>query len=200
MRGAPLRSLLRASLTLWRATMEALIRELLLKVGEDPARPGLERTPQRAARTVEFLTSGYRQDPRRILAEGTFRGSSEQTVLVKDIDIFSLCEHHLLPFFGKCHIGYIPGDRLVGLSKIVRVVEAYSRRLQVQEQLTEQVALTLEELLEPRAVGVVIQARHLCMMMRGVKKEGAEVLTSCMRGRFREEPSLRQEFLGLIGG
>ncbi len=179
--------------------MEALIRELLLKLGEDPARPGLERTPQRVARAVEFLTSGYRQDPRRILAEGVFRGSSEQTVLVRDIDIFSLCEHHLLPFFGKCHIGYIPGDRLVGLSKIVRVVEAYSRRLQVQEQLTEQVARTLEELLEPQAVGVVIQAQHLCMMMRGVKKENAAVLTSCMRGRFREEASLRQEFLGLIG-
>ncbi len=178
--------------------MEALIRELLLKVGEDPSRPGLEKTPGRTAEAIEFLTSGYKQDPRRILTEGIFEGSHDQVVLVKNIDLFSLCEHHLLPFFGKCHVGYIPNGKLVGLSKIVRVVEAYSRRLQVQERLTDQIARTLEELLKPQAVGVLVQAQHLCMMMRGVEKENSLAVTSCMLGKFREAPSARGEFLSLI--
>ncbi|MFQ6111458.1 MAG: GTP cyclohydrolase I FolE, partial [Nitrospinota bacterium] len=178
--------------------MEALIRELLVRIGEDPSRPGLEKTPERVAEAMEFFTCGYKKDPRQILAESILEVSYEEVILVKDIDIFSLCEHHLLPFFGKCHVGYIPNGKLVGLSKLVRVVEAYSRRLQVQERLTDQVARTLEELLQPQAVGVLIQAQHLCMMMRGVEKENSLVLTSCMLGKFKEVPAARGEFLSLI--
>jgi GTP cyclohydrolase I len=178
--------------------IEGLVAVLLKEVGEDPGRDGLERTPERVARAFRFLTSGYEQDPATILNNALFSVSYDEMVLVKDIDFYSLCEHHLLPFFGRVHIAYIPEGRIVGLSKLPRLVEMFSRRLQVQERLTMQIAETIESVLAPRGVGVVVEAIHLCMMMRGVEKQNTFAITSSMRGVFNSDSKTRAEFMELI--
>ena len=177
--------------------MEGLIRDLLKELGEDPYREGLRQTPERMAKALRYLTSGYRKDLSEVVNGAVFSEKYEEMVLVKDIDIFSLCEHHLLPFFGKCHVAYVPKAKILGLSKIVRLVEMYSRRLQVQERLTQQIARTLRQAVQPRGVGVVIEAYHFCMMMRGVEKHNAKVVTSAMLGVFDKEPATRNEFVQL---
>jgi GTP cyclohydrolase I len=174
-----------------------LITTLLKEVGEDPGRDGLQRTPERVAAAIRFLTQGYEQDPERILNGALFHVTYDEMVLVKDIDFYSLCEHHLMPFFGRAHVAYIPNGRVVGLSKLPRLVEMLSRRLQVQERLTVQVAETIERVLEPRGVAVVVEAVHLCMMMRGVQQQNAFAVTSSMRGVFQSDPKTRSEFLEL---
>ncbi|MFQ5457447.1 MAG: GTP cyclohydrolase I FolE [Myxococcota bacterium] len=176
------------------------IYDILKELGEDPDREGLLRSPDRVEKALRFLTSGYQQDPGKILNGALFTEKYNEMVLVKDIDVFSLCEHHLLPFFGKAHVAYIPDKKIVGLSKIVRLVEIYARRLQVQERLTSEVARTIEEQLEPQGVGVVIEAQHLCMQMRGVEKQNSVAITSAMLGSFRDNAKTRSEFLGLIHG
>ena len=178
--------------------LEAVTREILKLVGEDLAREGLVRTPQRVARSWIELTSGYTADVDRIVNGALFKSSDSEMVLVSDIQFYSLCEHHLLPFFGKCHVAYIPDGRIIGLSKIPRLVEALSRRLQVQERLTSQIANTLDRVLKPQGVGVVIEARHLCMEMRGARAVCAPTKTSAMRGNFRMDARTRKEFLDLI--
>ena len=183
-----------------RERVEQLIAEMLGSIGEDPQREGLLRTPHRVARALEFLTQGYTQDIEKVMNGAVFEDRYSEMVIVKDIDFFSLCEHHLLPFFGKAHVAYIPHGKIVGLSKIPRVVEVYSRRLQVQERLTQQIAETLYRYLNPEGVGIVIEARHMCMMMRGVEKQNSVATTSAMLGVFREDVRTRQEFLTLIGG
>ncbi len=177
--------------------MHDLIRELLLELGEDPDRDGLRRTPKRVEESLRHLTSGYSMDPKEILNSAVFTVNYDEMVLVRDIEIFSLCEHHMLPFIGKAHVAYIPKGKIVGLSKIARLVDMYARRLQVQERLTQEVAGQLDRLLGPRGVGVVIEAQHLCMRMRGVSKQHSSVTTSAMLGVFREGPT-REEFLRLI--
>lgn len=179
--------------------IQPLIMELLKALGEDPTRIGLEKTPERVAQALAFLTKGYDQDIREIINGALFPLEYDEMVIVRDIDFYSLCEHHLLPFFGKCHVGYIPGKRVVGLSKIPRIVEVLSRRLQVQERLTVEIAETLKTALNPLGVGVVIEAQHLCMMMRGVEKQNAIAVTSHMLGGFRKQQQTREEFLKLIG-
>jgi GTP cyclohydrolase IA len=176
-----------------------LARAMLTRIGEDPAREGLRRTPERFERALRYLTSGYRQDPEKVLNGAMFSVCYDQMVVVKDIDLFSLCEHHILPFLGKCHVAYIPDKRVVGLSKIPRLVNMFSRRLQIQERLTNQIAQAIQKVIEPLGVGVVIEARHLCMVMRGVEKHGSETITSAMLGAFRENQRTREEFLSLIG-
>jgi GTP cyclohydrolase I len=176
-----------------------LIRQMLALIGEDPKREGLRRTPERFEKAFCFLTSGYRQDPGKILDGAMFSVSYDQMVVVKDIELFSLCEHHLLPFFGRCHVAYIPSKKVIGLSKIARVVNLYARRLQIQERLTNQIARALEEHLSPEGVGVVVEARHLCMVMRGVEKQHSEAVTSAMLGVFRENKHTRDEFLSFLG-
>lgn len=178
--------------------LEHLIRDLLKELGEDPLREGLLKTPERVAQALRYLTSGYGKDLKEIVNEAIFVEDYDEMVVVKDIDFFSLCDHHLLPFFGKCHIAYIPDKRILGLSKLARVVELYSRRLQIQERLTTQIAQTLQEILQPKGVGVVIEALHLCMMMRGVEKQNSKAVTSAMLGAFRERSETRAEFLELI--
>ncbi len=178
--------------------MEELIRELLKEIGEDPTREGLERTPTRVAKAWEYLTSGYRQDVEAVLNEALFTEEYDEMVVVKDIDLYSVCEHHLLPFFGKCHIAYMPSKKIVGLSKLPRLVEMFARRLQVQERLTTQIAQTLNDVLQPRGVAVVIEALHLCMLMRGVEKQNSKAVTSAMLGAFRDRPETRAEFMELI--
>ena len=178
--------------------MEELIRELLKEIGEDPSREGLDRTPARVAKAWAYLTSGYRQDVHQVLNEALFTEEYDEMVVVKDIDLYSLCEHHLLPFFGKAHVAYLPKDRVVGLSKIPRLVDAFARRLQVQERLTVQIAHALQDAIHPRGVGVVIEAMHLCMIMRGVEKQNSVAVTSCMLGGFRDQHQTREEFLSLI--
>jgi GTP cyclohydrolase I len=178
--------------------MEELIHSMLLKLGEDPEREGLVKTPKRVASGLKFLTEGYSQDPYKILQDAVFTEDYDEMVLLRDIDIVSLCEHHLLPFFGKCHVAYIPDKKIIGLSKLARVVDVYSRRLQVQERLTGQVANTINEILAPKGVAVVIEALHLCMVIRGVKKQNANCVTSSMLGLFRSKESTRMEFLELI--
>jgi GTP cyclohydrolase I len=178
--------------------MKNLIKEILIRIGEDPNREGLRETPLRFAKSLEYLTKGYKQNVKEILNDALFEVKYHEMVLVRDIDIFSLCEHHLLPFIGKCHVGYIPNKKVVGLSKIPRLVEVFSRRLQIQERLTQQIAATLEEVLKPQGVGVVIEAQHLCMMMRGVEKQNASVITSSMLGVFLKDQRTRMEFLNLI--
>jgi GTP cyclohydrolase I len=178
--------------------MEELIRRLLERLGEDPQREGLRRTPVRAAEAWKYMTNGYGQDPREILEKAMFTEQYDEMVLVRNIDVFSMCEHHLLPFFGKCHVAYIPDGRIVGLSKIVRLVEAYARRLQVQERLTAQIAESLQAVLRPQGVGVVIRAQHLCMTMRGVEKQNSEAVTSSMLGVFQSQGKTRREFFGLV--
>jgi GTP cyclohydrolase I len=178
--------------------IENSILELIKNLGEDTEREGLLKTPSRVAKAMEFLTSGYRQDVHEILNGAVFKEKYNEMVIVKEIDFFSMCEHHLLPFYGKAHIAYIPNGKILGLSKIPRVVEVFSRRLQVQERMTQQIADTLFETLEPDGVGVVIEARHLCMMMRGVEKQNSLATTSAMLGSFRDDEKTRSEFLRLI--
>ncbi len=175
-----------------------LIEQLLIELGQDPQRAGLERTPERVEKALRFLTSGYGKDPREILNDALFVEEYDEMVVVKDIDFFSLCEHHALPFFGRCHVAYMPKQKIVGLSKIPRLVEMYSRRLQVQERLTTQIANTLNDVLQPRGVAVVMEALHLCMVMRGVEKQNSKAITSAMLGAFRDRPETRAEFMELI--
>jgi GTP cyclohydrolase I len=178
--------------------MEKAVRELLSHIGEDPNREGLKRTPERYAKALQYLTSGYQANPAEILKKALFTEQYSEMVIVKNIEVFSLCEHHMLPFYGKAHVAYIPNGKIVGLSKIPRVVDCFARRLQVQERLTEEVANTFFEVLRPLGVGVVIEAFHLCMMMRGVEKQNSHTITSCMLGTFREDRATRQEFMDLI--
>ncbi len=177
--------------------LERLVRRQLELLGEDPDRPGLERTPERVARSLAWLTRGYDDSVEDVIGSGVFEEAHESMVMVRDIELYSLCEHHLLPFFGRAHIAYIPAGRIVGLSKLPRIVEIFARRLQVQERLTEQVAQAIEDALQPRGVGVVIEAVHLCMMMRGVEKQNSRTITSALRGEFRTCPMTREEFLRL---
>jgi GTP cyclohydrolase IA len=176
-----------------------LVRQLLLEIGEDPQREGLLKTPERVAAAYEFLTSGYRTDPETLLNGAVFTQETNSMVIVKNIEIYSLCEHHMLPFFGRCHIGYIPSGRVFGVSKLARLVDMYSRRLQLQERLTEQISKQVMELVGAKGVGVMIEARHLCMMMRGVEKQNSVMITSSVLGTFRESTATREEFLGLVG-
>jgi GTP cyclohydrolase I len=178
--------------------MAALVRQLLLELGEDPRRDGLKRTPERVAGTFADLTKGYHMKVEEILNGALFEVCYDEMVIVKDIEMFSLCEHHLLPFFGKVHVAYLPKKKVIGLSKIARLVEMFSRRLQIQERLTSQIAKTIEEAIDPAGVGVVIEARHLCMMMRGVEKQHSAAVTSSMLGAFRDNVQTREEFLSLI--
>jgi GTP cyclohydrolase I len=178
--------------------LAGIIRQLLHAIGEDPGREGLRQTPHRVANAFEFLTSGYRKDIQKVLNGAIFREKYSEMVIVRDVDFFSMCEHHMLPFFGKAHVAYIPNGKIVGLSKIPRIVEVFSRRLQVQERMTQQIADTLYESLQPLGVGVVIEARHMCMMMRGVEKQNSLATTSAMLGVFRDDDKTRQEFLTLL--
>jgi GTP cyclohydrolase I len=175
-----------------------LVRKILVKLGEDPDREGLQKTPDRFEKALRFLTSGYQQDPEKVLNGAKFKVCYDEIILVKDIEVYSMCEHHMLPFFGKCHVAYLPGDQVVGLSKIARLVNVYARRLQIQERLTSQIARALEEKLKPRGVGVIIEARHMCMVMRGVQKQGSVAVTSAMLGAFRTDEQTRDEFLSLV--
>jgi GTP cyclohydrolase IA len=175
-----------------------LMRSIISMVGEDPNREGLRRTPERFERALRFLTSGYQQDPEKILNRAVFSVCYDEMVVLKDIELFSLCEHHLLPFFGRCHVAYIPSKKVLGLSKIPRLVNMFSRRFQIQERLTNQIANAIQSSIEPLGVGVVIEARHLCMVMRGVEKQRSEAVTSAMLGAFRDNQQTREEFLSLI--
>jgi GTP cyclohydrolase I len=175
-----------------------LVRRQLGILGEDPEREGLLNTPQRVARSMAWLTRGYSQTAAEVIGDAVFAEDHSSMVLVRDIEFYSMCEHHMLPFFGTCHIGYIPDGRIVGLSKLPRIVEVFARRLQVQERLTEQVAQAIEEVLAPAGVGVVIDAVHLCMMMRGVEKQSSRTMTSALRGNFRDDSRTRDEFLSLV--
>jgi GTP cyclohydrolase I len=177
---------------------QELLRELLVRLGEDPDRDGLVRTPERMQKALEYLTKGYKEDPDKVLQGALFEVSYDEMVIVKDIEMFSLCEHHLLPFFGKVHVAYIPDGRVVGLSKIPRLVDIFARRLQVQERLTVQIAETIQKAIRPLGVGVVIEARHLCVMMRGIEKQHSSAVTSHMLGSFRTSEKTREEFLSLI--
>jgi GTP cyclohydrolase I len=180
--------------------MQSLVTKLLLDLGEDPDRNGLLKTPERVAKALRFMTRGYHQDVDQLLNGALFPIEYDEMVIVKDIDFFSLCEHHLLPFFGKCHVGYLPNKKVVGLSKIPRIVDVFSRRLQVQERLTTQIADTLQQKLNAHGVAVVMEARHLCMMMRGVEKQNTIAVSSSMLGAFRTQQQTREEFLTLIRG
>jgi len=175
-----------------------LIAELLKELGEDTGREGLDKTPERVEKALRYFTSGYTQDVKEVLNGAMFVEDYDEMVIVKDIDFSSMCEHHLLPFVGKCHVAYLPDRKIVGLSKIPRLVEMFSRRLQVQERLTTQIASTLNEALQPRGVAVVMEATHLCMLMRGVEKQNSKAITSAMLGTFRERPETRAEFMELI--
>ncbi len=174
------------------------VAALLREIGEDPAREGLLKTPDRVARALRELTRGYGQDVERILNEAFFTEHYDEMVIVKDIELYSLCEHHLLPFFGKCHVAYLPNGKILGLSKVARLVDVFARRLQVQERLTTQIAETLMRALEPKGVGVIVEARHLCMTMRGVEKQHSVAITSAMLGHFRKDEKTRSEFLTLV--
>ncbi len=178
--------------------LETLYGQIIKNIGEDPNRQGLVKTPLRAAKALEFLTSGYHQDVNKILNEAIFDENCDDMVIVKDIEFFSLCEHHILPFWGKCHVGYLPLNRVIGLSKIPRIVDMFSRRLQVQERLTREIAEALEAALNPAGVGVVMEAQHMCMMARGVEKQASKMTTNAMRGAFREDNATRAEFLRCV--
>ena len=179
------------------ASFDELAREMLVRLGEQPDREGLAKTPERYTQALQYLTKGYREDPEQILKGALFSVDYDEMVIVKDIEMFSLCEHHVLPFFGKVHVAYIPKGKVIGLSKVPRLVEVFARRLQVQERLTVQIAETIQKTIQPLGVGVVIEARHLCMMMRGVEKQHSATVTSSMLGAFRAQQT-RQEFLSLI--
>ncbi len=176
-----------------------LVTQMLEQLGENPQREGLAQTPTRVAQAWRFLTHGYDQSVEELLNGALFSVEYDEMVIVRDIELYSLCEHHLLPFFGKCHVAYLPSDRVIGLSKIPRIVDMFARRLQVQERLTQQIAQTITEWIRPRGVGVVIEAKHLCMMMRGVEKQNSSMITSAMLGTFREDQRSRTEFLDLVG-
>jgi len=178
--------------------MQDAVRTLLAGLGEDPDREGLEKTPARVEKALKFLTKGYHEDPKALVNDALYSVGYDEMVLVKDIDVFSMCEHHLLPFHGKAHVAYIPNGKVIGLSKIPRLVDMFARRLQVQERLTVQIAETIRDAIHPRGVGVVIEAVHFCMMMRGVEKQNAVAVTSCMLGGFRDRQPTREEFLELI--
>ena len=180
------------------STLERSFHEILEAVGEDPQREGLLKTPSRAARAFEFLTNGYRQDLNEVVNDAIFHTDASEIVLVKDIELYSMCEHHLLPFIGKAHVAYIPKGKVIGLSKVARIVDVFARRLQIQEQLTTQIADALMTTLHPGGVGVVIEAKHLCMMMRGVEKQNSVMTTSCLLGSFKEDARTRSEFLALL--
>jgi GTP cyclohydrolase I len=188
------------TVALTEASFPELLRELLVRLGENPDREGLQRTPQRVQHALEFLTRGSKQDPGTILNGALFSENYDEMVIVRDIEMFSLCEHHLLPFFGKVHVAYLPNGKLLGLSKIPRLVDCFARRLQVQERLTTQIAEAIQNAIRPKGVGVVVQARHLCMMMRGVEKQHSAAVTSSMQGAFRTSKRTRDEFLALIHG
>jgi GTP cyclohydrolase IA len=175
-----------------------LVRQILENLVEDPRREGLQRTPERVDKALRFLTSGYRMDPRQVVNGALFSVKYDEMVIVKDIEFFSLCEHHLLPFFGKMHVAYLPKDRVIGLSKIPRIVDVFARRFQIQERLTQEVAQTIQDLIDPVGVGVICQARHFCMMMRGVEKQHSGAVTSAMLGEFRDKKKTRDEFLTLV--
>jgi GTP cyclohydrolase IA len=179
------------------ASIHGLMRDLLIRLGEDPEREGLLRTPERIEESLLYLTNGYQEDPNEVLLGATFDVDYGEMVIVKDIEMFSLCEHHLLPFFGKVHVAYIPRGRVIGLSKVPRLVDVFARRIQIQERLTTQIAEAIQSSIQPKGVGVVVEARHLCMMMRGVEKQHSSTLTSAMLGAFREK-GLREEFLSFI--
>ncbi len=178
--------------------MKDLVRQILIEIGEDPDRQGLKGTPTRVDKSLRYLTSGYSQDVDKLLNNAMYDVKYDEMVIVSDIDFFSLCEHHLLPFFGKCHVAYIPNKKVIGLSKIPRLVEVFSRRLQVQERLTYQIAETINTKITPFGVGVVIEAQHMCMIMRGVEKQNSRAVTSAMLGNFRSRQETRMEFLDLI--
>src|SRR6266849_2314125 len=180
-------------------SIEDLVAEMIPLLGEDPGREGLQRTPGRVAKALEFLTSGYRADIPKIVNDALYSVKYDEMVIVKDIEFFSLCEHHLLPFFGKMHVAYLPTEKVIGLSKLPRIVDAFARRLQIQERLTQQVAQTIQEAIAPEGVGVICEARHLCMMMRGVEKQHSGAVTSAMLGEFRKRKTTRDEFLALTG-
>ena len=177
---------------------QEIYQEMLSRLGEDPNRDGLQRTPERMEKSLQFLTKGYTEDARKILRGALFNVEYDEMVIVKDVEVFSLCEHHMLPFFGKVHVAYIPKGKVIGLSKIPRLVEVFARRLQVQERLTRQIAEAIEDAIHPQGVGVVVEARHLCMMMRGVEKQHSSTVTSTMLGAFREQQQTRNEFLSLV--
>ena len=179
------------------AELAALVRRQLELIGDDPDREGLRKTPERVARSLAWLTRGAHVDPRDAIGSALFAETHENMVMVRDIELYSLCEHHMLPFFGKAHVAYVPNGRIVGLSKLPRLVEVFARRLQVQERLTEQIAAAIDDLLRPKGVGVVIEAVHLCMMMRGVEKQNSRTITSALRGTFQTCPMTRNEFLNL---
>ncbi|HTS21350.1 MAG TPA: GTP cyclohydrolase I FolE [Casimicrobiaceae bacterium] len=179
--------------------LETLVRKLLLELGEDPAREGLVRTPHRVAEALRFLTSGYRTDSRKLINGAIFTQRTNSMVICKNIEVYSLCEHHMLPFFGRCHIGYIPSGRVFGVSKLARMVDMYARRLQLQERLTEQISEEIMSAIDAVGVGVMIEAQHLCMMMRGVEKQNSVMVTSSVLGTFRESTATREEFLALVG-
>lgn len=180
------------------ANLESLYAQILENLDENPNRQGLIKTPLRAAKALEFLTSGYRQDLNKIINNAIFDENFDEMVIVKDIEFYSLCEHHILPFWGKCHVGYLPRNRIIGLSKIPRIVDMFARRLQVQERLTREIAEALQTTLNPTGVGVVMEAQHMCMMARGVEKQTSKMTTNAMRGTFREDSSTRSEFLRCI--
>lgn len=178
--------------------MEEIVGRMLIQLGEDPEREGLVRTPLRVAKAMDFLTSGYVGSLEEVVNNAIFESDSDEMVLVKDVEFYSLCEHHMLPFFGRAHVAYMPNKRIIGLSKIARIVDLFARRLQVQERLTNQVADAIEEVLDPHGVAVVMEGSHFCMMMRGVQKQGSSMVTSAMRGGFKTNPLSRSEFMGLI--
>jgi GTP cyclohydrolase I len=178
--------------------IEHLVRELLVEIGEDPEREGLKDTPKRVANTYKFLTNGYREKIGDIVKNAVFESHVNNMIIARDIEIYSLCEHHILPFYGNCHIGYIAKDKVLGISKLARIVDLFARRLQIQERLTEQIAYSIADAIDARGVGVVIEARHLCMMMRGVEKQNSVMTTSSVLGEFHSSPSTRSEFFSLI--
>jgi GTP cyclohydrolase IA len=180
-------------------SVATLVRKMIALIGEDPEREGLKKTPERYEKALKFLTSGYHQNVDHLLNGATFSVCYDEMVVVKDIEFFSLCEHHLLPFFGKAHVAYLPGKKVIGLSKVARLVNMFARRLQIQERMTSQIAHALEEKIAPQGVGVIIEARHLCMQMRGVEKQHGQAVTSAMLGAFRENKQTRDEFLALVG-
>lgn len=182
------------------ARIAALIRELLKELGEDPDREGLLKTPARVAKAYAYLTRGYRQTPQEVLNGAVFESTANNMVIVRDIEVYSLCEHHLLPFYGRCHVGYIANGKVVGLSKVARIVDCFARRLQIQERLTEEIAHAIQEITGAEGVGVVMNCAHLCMMMRGVEKQNAVTVTSSVLGSFREDAGVRAEFMSLVRG
>jgi GTP cyclohydrolase I len=178
--------------------LEDLVKQTLIEIGEDPDREGLIKTPERVARSLKFLTRGYTQDINKVINGAIFTQDCDDMVIVKDIEFYSLCEHHMLPFFGKCHIGYIPKGKVFGVSKLARLVDVFARRLQIQERMTQQIAQQIFEIIDPEGVGVVVEAQHLCMRMRGVEKQNSQMVTSSMLGSFRKETATRMEFLNLV--